>query len=408
MRVNASRLPWGAAFSFARALRETGGFMGVQWKRIARGQPQAAEAAAGPSLGTVLRERRRVAGLTQQDLADLAGVSLGMIRDLEQERTRLPRGQSVAALLSALGLPADLMSQARAGGGSCRTRVPAARAAEWGELHIDLLGPLLIRRGSVDLRVASAKQRALLGRLALAANSIVPTRSLVDLLWQDTELSSPQGAVHTHIWRLRRVLEPARQHRSREGVITRCAGGYRLDLADEHLDLGAFRALMRMADALTLTTPARALDLMEDALGRWRGRPLADVEELTDHPAVTALLDEQVVAVVQHADLAATLDQDHRSLRWLQQVCAVHPLHEPLHARLVAALAAAGRQAEALLAHQRVRRRLADELGVVPGPELTEAHRGVLRRQLRDRTDQPASVRTHGSLRITTPSRSSA
>ncbi len=43
------------------------------------------------------------------------------------------------------------------------------------------------------------------------------------------------------------------------------------------------------------------------------------------------------------------------------------------------ALAASGQQAEALSVFETVRARLADELGIEPGPALREAHQQVLR-----------------------------
>lgn len=52
-----------------------------------------------PDLPTEIREQRIAAGLTQQTLADLAGISVGNIRNWEQGR-ELPReGRSLALRL---------------------------------------------------------------------------------------------------------------------------------------------------------------------------------------------------------------------------------------------------------------------------------------------------------------------
>src|ERR1700741_25609 len=55
--------------------------------------------------GVWLRQQRVAAGLTQEDLAERAGVSVRTIADLERGRTRKPYPSSLRALVRALGLP---------------------------------------------------------------------------------------------------------------------------------------------------------------------------------------------------------------------------------------------------------------------------------------------------------------
>jgi predicted ATPase/DNA-binding XRE family transcriptional regulator len=56
------------------------------------------------SFGTLLRQHRLAAGMTQEVLAERAGVSAKAISDLERAPTRLPRFDTVALLADALGL----------------------------------------------------------------------------------------------------------------------------------------------------------------------------------------------------------------------------------------------------------------------------------------------------------------
>ncbi|TWP47333.1 hypothetical protein FKR81_32980 [Lentzea tibetensis] len=56
-----------------------------------------------------------------------------------------------------------------------------------------------------------------------------------------------------------------------------------------------------------------------------------------------------------------------------------HPLAESLTTALMLALQAVGRPGEALTSYQRIRRRLVDELGLDPGPQLRAAHQAILR-----------------------------
>jgi tetratricopeptide (TPR) repeat protein len=83
--------------------------------------------------------------------------------------------------------------------------------------------------------------------------------------------------------------------------------------------------------------------------------------------AVLVLMDAELAAG-RAAELVSEL------LDWTSR----YPLNERLPGQLMLALYRAGRQAEALEVFQRTRRRLADELGVDPGPALRELEAAVL------------------------------
>ena len=57
-----------------------------------------------PSFGELLRQRRLAAGLTQEALAERAGVSAKAISDLERAPDRTPRLDTVGLLAEALDL----------------------------------------------------------------------------------------------------------------------------------------------------------------------------------------------------------------------------------------------------------------------------------------------------------------
>ena len=62
----------------------------------------------------------------------------------------------------------------------------------------------------------------------------------------------------------------------------------------------------------------------------------------------------------------------------LRQLVTAHPLQEQFHAQLMLSLYRSGRPADALAAYQDVRRILAGELGIDPGPELRLLHQRIL------------------------------
>jgi DNA-binding SARP family transcriptional activator len=242
---------------------------------------------------------------------------------------------------------------------------------------------LTAHRGEVEIPLGRRRRRAVLARLALSANTPVTVPHLLDLLWPGEDERSALNSLHSYVSRLRSALGDTTVDGASAGaVLDLTAGGYRLRLGQSQLDLAEFRELVGGAAVLAAARPEVALARLEAALGLWRGNALADIPELCDSPLVAAVDEERVAAAVDHADVAIFLGRAERCLSTLRELADLRPLHEPVHSRLIAALAAAGRQAEALENYERIRRRLATELGVDPSPELRDAHGRVLRQEV--------------------------
>ncbi|MDX3245020.1 BTAD domain-containing putative transcriptional regulator [Streptomyces sp. ME18-1-4] len=198
--------------------------------------------------------------------------------------------------------------------------------------------------------------------------------------WGAAPPHSAVNVVRRHVGSLRRLLEPGLPARAAGRRLLRDAGGYRLPTDGDSSDPPRFRALRDEGRRLAERSPARALELLTEALSLGRG-PIADglPAQVRTHPAFDAVDRERLAALREAANAALRAKTPGAVLPELRQATARHPLDEPLQAALVAALAAAGHRSAALVAYETVRAWLAEVLGIDPGPELRSARDTVLR-----------------------------
>ena len=112
---------------------------------------------------------------------------------------------------------------------------------------------------------------------------------LSELIWPESQPSRVRASLQTLASRLR-VVMPAE--------IVTTGDGYMLDVAADQVDLLRFRRLVRAAGKAD-DDPAK-LDLLDEALGLWRGDPLSDPRSAAlDRNVIPALTDERLAAVVQ-------------------------------------------------------------------------------------------------------------
>ncbi|MBB4934493.1 DNA-binding SARP family transcriptional activator/DNA-binding XRE family transcriptional regulator [Lipingzhangella halophila] len=336
----------------------------------------------------MVQEARRRAGLTQREAARLAGLSVAGLRDVEQGRVTRPRESTLRRLAYAMGLSlAETHELIRAGSRDAGPRV-----------RVDLLGPLRVLVDGHPVDPGPEPQRVLLGLLALSPNTTVGRDTLAKWVWDTRPPATAAESMQSRVSRLRRRMRPQRPHTEADRLpaLVAADGGYRLVVPDDQLDLVVFYRLVDQARrADSSGDRAGAHELFERALGLWRGAPLADLHRLHSHPGVVALTRERHKAVVEYAANAAALGRNKDALPLLQEVADAEPLHEEAHAALMVALAGSGQQAAALAVFDTLRRRLADELGAVPGPELTHAHQRVLRQNVSAR---PEPISAHRQL----------
>jgi DNA-binding SARP family transcriptional activator/tetratricopeptide (TPR) repeat protein/transcriptional regulator with XRE-family HTH domain len=377
----------------------------------------------GPSsagLASLVRSRRRAAGLTQLQLADAAGVSVGAVRDLEQGRTEQPRQRSVQRIAAALGVAlepgspgpgrADARTTGRPGPhGRTPHENPRSGRPPSG-LRLRVLGSLGAWRDGQAVALGPARQRAVLALLAVQPNSLVRREAICEALWEADPPATAVGMIQTYVSRLRRLLDPERTVMG-NGLLVAAGSGYRLRITGDELDLNAFSRLCAQARAAARSgRPEAACAHYEQALDLWAGEPLADVDVLRGHPAVNGLARQWAATVEDYADAASGLGWHGRVLAPLRALTAREPLNERAHARLMIALAGSGQQASALETFDAVRRRLDDQLGVRPGAELDAAHARVLRQHIPAAAPVTAgpSDRPNFPERSTSPARADA
>ncbi|MEV0315423.1 ATP-binding protein [Nonomuraea fuscirosea] len=261
-----------------------------------------------------------------------------------------------------------------------------------GSLRLQVLGPLRLWRDGAELDAGPRQQAQLLALLLARVGHPVSTRELIDLIWADDAPVSALNLIQKYVGALRRVLEPGVAARAAGTYLLRRGNAYVFSAGPGTLDLVTFRELLDTAGtALARQEHDVALDHYVRAIGLWRG-PAGDGLSFgpAAMPILAALDDEFYAACAAAAELAVSSRRPERVIPPLQLAASMAPFHEPVQAALVTALGAAGRQAEALSAFHAVRDRLAEELGIDPGPALRAAHLRVL-------TQSPASPMTESA-----------
>ncbi|MFC5064856.1 AfsR/SARP family transcriptional regulator [Actinomycetospora atypica] len=232
-----------------------------------------------------------------------------------------------------------------------------------------------------DVRVpGGAVLRRLLARLLVDAGRRVDVTALVEALWGERSTARSVSTLESHLYRLRRFLEPGHARGEAFTVLVSDAGGYRLAVDGEQIDSALFaRGVARAGESLAAGNPRTALAECEQARTRWRGRPFSP---WSDEPWATATVArlEELGRQLTETLVDALLADGHpeNALVELEPVLATDPLRERPWEQYMLAAARAGRLEVALGTYRRVDRLFRDELGVEPGAELVRLHQLLL------------------------------
>ncbi|TMD00997.1 MAG: hypothetical protein E6J05_02510 [Chloroflexi bacterium] len=144
-------------------------------------------------------------------------------------------------------------------------------------MEFRILGPVEVWEGGRSLHLGGAKQRALLAILLTQANQVVATDRLIELVWPGEPPETAGHSLQVYVSGLRKALEPTHSAGTPHTVLVSQAPGYLIRVGDEDLDASRFQQLVEEGrQAMSERASDLATTKFREALGLWRGVPLAD------------------------------------------------------------------------------------------------------------------------------------
>jgi SARP family transcriptional regulator, regulator of embCAB operon len=256
--------------------------------------------------------------------------------------------------------------------------VPSAHVAVNGrergaDLRIRLCGALEVDLDGVRVedRLPSRQARALFALLVDRRRHALSREALIDALWGATPPPSRDASLRALLSGVRRVLGP-------DSLGGR--GDVRIELpADTWVDVEVAAAAVDEGErALADGEPARARRAADQATRILDGGFLTGLTApwIDERRGELEQLADQALELAAWAALAA--GEPAAAERSARRLVERAPFREAGHEALMRALAEQGDVAEALLAHDHLRRLLRDELGAVPSAPVAELHRDLL------------------------------
>jgi DNA-binding SARP family transcriptional activator len=241
-------------------------------------------------------------------------------------------------------------------------------------LEIRLLGPVELLHDEVAVELGRRQERCVLGLLALEPGRVVPADRLIELLWGTTPPPSARAALQSHIARLRSRLATERP------LILTKGAGYLVDIEPDCVDVHRF--VSALDEAQRDPSPVSRSPKLSSALALWRGPLLAGAADDDLRARLNVGLQEQfLLAHELFAEAELANGRHHHLLATLPELLDRHPGRERLALLLMHARYRDHDVAGAMTTFDFVRRHLADELGLDPGPELVEVLRALLNRE---------------------------
>ncbi|MCY0954185.1 AfsR/SARP family transcriptional regulator [Streptomyces sp. H27-S2] len=205
--------------------------------------------------------------------------------------------------------------------------------------YFSLLGPVQAWHGEEALALGPPQQRLLLAMLLVRRPAVSELDELIDGIWGEESPRTAVGTVRSYVYRLRRILGPALATEGR---------GYALGVPDGAVDLSVFEAEVARARARVAAGDlGSGAELLEGALRRWRGVPLAGLPGPFARIQRERLAELRLSVLLERLELDLLRGRHARLVPELALLCAEHPRNERLRSLRSTALERAGRPGEA-------------------------------------------------------------
>jgi DNA-binding SARP family transcriptional activator len=243
-------------------------------------------------------------------------------------------------------------------------------------MRYEILGPLRVTNGTVQVRVEAPKLQILLATLLIRAGQVVTLDQLVTEIWNQAPPRRAVSALYVYVSELRKLLKQRDQDRP---IVTGPAGYMFRDDGGE-IDLCIFQQFItRGRAALNERQYELGVDCFEKALAVWRGSALSGLRGGPIISGFTTRMEELRMECVQSViDAKLEVGRHREMVGDLYELITIYPHHEVFYRQLMLALYHSERRADALHVYQAARIALQENLGLEPGQPLRDLQLQIL------------------------------
>lgn len=220
-------------------------------------------------------------------------------------------------------------------------------------IRFRILGPLEVRTGDNWQAIGARKSRAMLAALLLHSGQVITVDQLIHEIWEDEPPEKARKTVLVYAYRIRRLIGD-----SSAALLAVRPHGYELRIGRGALDATVFIDLVEEGRrALAAGSAERASVLLTEALGLWRGSPLADVSPtpLVHHASARLQTDRLIAMTLRiEAEIACGRSAD-ALISELRNIVFSQPHRQDWWGLLMVALDKVGPPTEAARAYEQLR-----------------------------------------------------